>query len=112
MVHNSSFQINLELHSCSGKFTTTTEAFVLPTIVPPQPTKPFNTSDWNLTDNINLTDACFNQMNKMYTLIGAELCHLLMRSQQIRISKNVPILQNTALGWIVTGKLKKTTTTT
>ncbi|GBP02363.1 hypothetical protein EVAR_101193_1 [Eumeta japonica] len=106
-IHNVSRRINLELHACSGNYNIRIEAFVIPNIVSPQPAKSFDTSEWNLPKNINLADPCFNQTDKIDLLIGAEFYHQLMRPQQIKINQNLPILQNTTLGWIITGKLQE-----
>ncbi|GBP09803.1 hypothetical protein EVAR_69926_1 [Eumeta japonica] len=48
-----------------------------------------------------------SQTNKIDLLIGAEFYHQLMRPQQIKINQNLPILQTTTLGWIITDKLQE-----
>lgn len=99
-------RVNFELRSHSGSYSTRVEAFVLPNIVSPQPTQTLDTSDWSLPQNISLADPRFNQTDKIDILIGAEFYHQLMWSQRIKISDELPILQNTALGWIVAGKIE------
>ncbi|XP_037929718.1 uncharacterized protein LOC119664260, partial [Teleopsis dalmanni] len=77
------------------------EAFVLPKIVSNQPSQHLQISNWNLPNNIQLADPTFYKSDKIDMLLGAEFYHQLLSPGQIQLSRELPILQNTVLGWIV-----------
>ncbi|XP_075150806.1 uncharacterized protein LOC142224913 [Haematobia irritans] len=55
--------------------------------------------------NITLADPTFNRPGKIDILLGAEYYHQLLAIGQIQLGDNLPILQNTTLGWIASGKV-------
>ncbi|XP_055836795.1 uncharacterized protein LOC129905347 [Episyrphus balteatus] len=99
---------NISLLSTTTNFTTRLEAVVLHQIVAPQPTKAFEITAWN----IKLADHHFHQPGHIDLLIGAEFFHQLLCVGQIKLERNLPLLQNTLLGWIVTGKVNEESPTT
>ncbi|XP_037960644.1 uncharacterized protein LOC119689804 [Teleopsis dalmanni] len=86
------------------------EAFVLPKIVSNQPSQHLQISNWNLPNNIQLADPTFHKSDKIDMLFGAEFYHQLLSPGQIQLSRELPILQNTVLGWIVSGKIQNANT--
>lgn len=65
----------------------------------------FNTTNFNLPNNINLSDPHFNESRKVDLLLGAGIFYNLLLQGQISLGKNLPLLQNTRLGWIVAGSV-------
>ncbi|XP_037927016.1 uncharacterized protein LOC119661654 [Hermetia illucens] len=100
-------RVSVEVQSGVTRYSTRVEAIVLPQIVAPQPSRTFDISSWNVLKNIKLLDPRFNESRRVDMLIGAEYYHELLCVGQIKLGKNLPLLQNTLLGWIVTGKLKE-----
>lgn len=78
-------------------------AIVLPRITCDLPTQNIDISKWTHLNNLTLADPQFHQPGKIDLLIGAELFFKLLDSGQVRPADDLPILQNTTLGWIVGG---------
>ncbi|XP_046807525.1 uncharacterized protein LOC124420040 [Lucilia cuprina] len=83
------------------------EFWVLRSISNYQPDHIISTSDWNLPGNIELADPYFNRPQRIDMLIGAEIFFELLCVGQIKLNPNIPTLQKTLLGWIVSGKYKE-----
>lgn len=98
-------RVNINLQSRLNKFSTHLEAFVLPQIISPQPAQPFTIDKWSIPSNVVLADPTFNRPEKIDILLGAEFYHQLLTIGQIKLADDLPLLQNTTLGWIVSGKL-------
>ena len=60
--------------------------------------------DFNLPSNIELADPEFYKRRSIDLLLGAESFFFLLSVGQIRLGENLPTLQKTLLGWIVSGK--------
>lgn len=99
-------RINVALHSRINGFSTPLEAFVLPRIISPQPSQFINTDNWSLPKNLVLADPTFNRPDKIDILLGAEHYHQLLSIGQIKLSEQLPLLQNTVFGWVVSGKIQ------
>lgn len=100
-------RVNVALQSRLNGFSTRLEALVLPRIIAPQPSQFINIDEWPLPKNLMLADPTFNRSNKIDILLGAEHYHQLLAIGQIRLSPQLPILQNTVLGWVVAGKINR-----
>ncbi|XP_049316915.1 uncharacterized protein LOC125779686 [Bactrocera dorsalis] len=69
-----------------------------------QPDPEINISTWNIPKNIVLADDEFNIPKKIDMLLGTETFFSLLSVDQIHLGSNLPILQKTLLGWIVSGR--------
>ncbi|XP_073821570.1 uncharacterized protein [Musca autumnalis] len=98
-------RVNVEIQSLTSKFRARLEAFVLPNIVPPQPSTDTDVTSWPIPENIQLADPHFFQTGRIDVLLGADFYFNLILSQEIRMSKELPILKNSKLGWIASGKV-------
>ncbi|CAH2016865.1 unnamed protein product [Acanthoscelides obtectus] len=67
---------------------------------------------FNLPVNIKLADPEFNVTRNIDILIGADVFWQILESERINISKDLPILQNTKLGWVLAGPLSMPVTKT
>ncbi|CAH1993892.1 unnamed protein product [Acanthoscelides obtectus] len=67
---------------------------------------------FNLPVNIKLADPEFKVTRNIDILIGAEVFWQILESERINISKDLPILQNTKLGWVLAGPLSMPVTKT
>ncbi|XP_037929405.1 uncharacterized protein LOC119663875 [Teleopsis dalmanni] len=103
---NSTQRVNIKLQSLNSRFTTEVEAFVLPNIVPPQPSSSYDISKWKVPNSIQLADPTFFQQGKIDILLGAEFYF-----SKITLAPGLPVLQNSTLGWIVSGKVASNTDT-
>ena len=86
--------------------------WVLRSISGYQPDKLISTNDWNIPNNIELADPYFYKPQKIDMLIGAEIFFELLCVGQIRRSPDIPTVQKTLLGWVVSGKYKNVKTST
>ncbi|KAJ8953739.1 hypothetical protein NQ318_015395 [Aromia moschata] len=57
----------------------------------------------NIPPDLNLADPEFDKSGPIDILIGAELFWILLKSNKKTCGKNNPILQETELGWIISG---------
>ncbi|XP_055840984.1 uncharacterized protein LOC129908495 [Episyrphus balteatus] len=104
-------RINLKVDSTINRFSARMEAHVLPKIISTQPSMPINTTNWNIPNNIVLADSQFNRPGTIDLLIGAEIFYSTLVVGQISLGDNLPTLQNTVFGWIVSGKVSPSTYT-
>lgn len=103
----SSQRVNVIMKSRDTSFVTNLEAYILPNIIPAQPNQRVDVSSWNIPNHIQLADPHFNKPEKVDILLGAEFFFSLTQSGTIKLSDDLPILQNTLLGWIVGGPIKQ-----
>ncbi|KAH1027866.1 hypothetical protein HUJ05_001297 [Dendroctonus ponderosae] len=69
------------------------------------PQTTFNISGLNIPEELKLADPAFNMPSKIDMLIGASVFFELLSIGQFKLGKNLPILQKTILGWIITGRI-------
>jgi hypothetical protein len=63
-----------------------------------------DSSDWGIPEGLTLADENFNKPNSIDILLGADVFFEVLRHDMTR-PENYPILQDTELGWIVSGKI-------
>lgn len=75
---------------------------------------PIQRSDFQIPEGITLADPYFDETIDIYILIGAGLFWDLLEVGQISLSPEQPVLQETKLGWLLTGGmiLSQTVTST
>lgn len=96
---------SIKLKSRESNFSTILKVHVLPTITEYQPTlKVKDINHWTIPKNIHLADPHFFEQQPIDILIGAEIYYDLLSVGQIKLGNNFPTLQNSVLGWIVSGK--------
>ncbi|XP_073820558.1 uncharacterized protein [Musca autumnalis] len=100
-------RVNVALKSRINNYSTRLEAFVLPRILSPQPSQFINVEDWSIPKNLTLADPAFNRPDKIDILLGAEHYHELLSIGQIKLAKDLPTMQNTVFGWIISGKIQE-----
>ncbi|XP_058449169.1 uncharacterized protein LOC131429138 [Malaya genurostris] len=106
----SSYAVIARLQShCSG-FTADYSFHVLPGITRELPAKPLNTQEWSIPSNIVLADPTFNDPGPIDMILGMEMYYDLIEEGIIRLGPNLPTLQKTVLGWVVSGKIGNTPT--
>ncbi|XP_075170134.1 uncharacterized protein LOC142242443 [Haematobia irritans] len=69
-----------------------------------QPDSELDVSTWNLPPNTQLADESFFKSKKIDLLIGTETFFDILSVGQIKLGPDLPKLQKTLFGWIVTGK--------
>lgn len=69
------------------------------------PTFPIKISRLNVSPNIRLADPTFHEPAEIDLLLGAETFYATLCAGQIKLGDNLPILQDTVYGWIVSGAI-------
>ncbi|XP_075150878.1 uncharacterized protein LOC142224986 [Haematobia irritans] len=104
-------RVNVKFESLTSKFSSRLEAYVLPNIIPHQPSVSFDISSWSIPKNIMLADPSFQKSAKIDVLLGAEFYFHLLLSGTLHLAGKLPVLRNTKLGWIASGRLAGDSTT-
>jgi hypothetical protein len=82
---------------------------VLPHVTSDTPAHQFDVTSWKIPNDINLADEHFYQLGPIDLLIGAKLFYELLLSNN-RTCPGHPVLQETVLGWIISGSTPVVTT--
>ncbi|XP_037957049.1 uncharacterized protein LOC119686867 [Teleopsis dalmanni] len=99
-------KLHATVRSRINSYEFSTDFWVMPSISTYQPDKFVSMSNWNVPSNLSLADPHFHKPQKIDLLLGAESFFELLSIGQIKQGTNLPILQKTLLGWIVSGKYK------
>lgn len=95
--------VNVCVKSRFNNFSDNIDCVILPRITQNLPQNFIPMQNVFIPNNIKLADPNFNVPSSIDMLIGAELFWRIMCGSQIRQSNNVPILQKTHFGWIISG---------
>jgi hypothetical protein len=68
------------------------------------PSTHVNFDQWNIPGDIQLADPAFYKPGPIDLLLGSELFFEILRSEKRTRPGDYPTLQNTELGWIISGK--------
>lgn len=104
VVTNSTQKCNVKIQSKCGSFSRRISCLVLPHITSNLPTFTVNENTFKLPAHIHLADPLFYERQPIDMLIGADHFWDLIEEGKMRLS-NGPYLQNTKLGWIVSGPI-------
>ncbi|GJQ68936.1 hypothetical protein Trydic_g12026, partial [Trypoxylus dichotomus] len=99
------YQATVHFMSNDETFTMTINCMVIPKITDKLPTKSFESSFLVLPKDLMLADPIFNISADIDILLGSHAFWSIICSGQRILGKNMPILQNTRLGWILAGNL-------
>lgn len=102
---NITLKTQVELRSRINAYKINTHCLVVPNITEQLPFASFPASSLQLPRNISLADPEFNVKGKIDLLIGASVFWQLLSIGQISLGNNLPILQKTRFGWLVSGPL-------
>nr|XP_029732110.1 uncharacterized protein LOC115268197 [Aedes albopictus] len=79
------------------------ECLIVPRIASVLPASKLNVSNWIIPEEVTLADPDFYKPQRIDLLIGAELFYHTLRTGQIQLGVKLPVLQETVLGWVVSG---------
>ncbi|XP_037931454.1 uncharacterized protein LOC119666243 [Teleopsis dalmanni] len=100
-VDNSTTELSIK--SRFGNYTSSITAVITSKITNQHPSTNVNTTDWNIPKNLQLADPAFYKSQRIDILIGAALFFDLLYIGQIRLAPQLPVLQKTLFGWVVSG---------
>nr|CAI5834665.1 unnamed protein product [Callosobruchus analis] len=99
---NVSTYTSVHIRSLYNHFEVDINCLVISEITGAMPSVSFDKSALAIPTELNLADPDFNISNKIDLLLGADL---LLKTGQVNLGKHQPILQNTLLGWIISGEI-------
>lgn len=67
------------------------------------PQAKINTDSWNIPSDMPLADVSFSTPSDVDLLLGADVYYKLLACGIVQLGKNLPILLNTYLGWVIGG---------
>jgi len=102
--------VSVHLRSRHTNWHTTLDCAILSNITGPTPSTKLDTSTWKIPKDIKLADEQFDHPGDIDLLIGADLFYEILRSGR-RTRPGYPVLQETVLGWTLSGKTPVATTT-
>lgn len=98
--------LTITCQSVSSDFTFSTDVYIMKQLVNNLPTFSFTKPSWPHLDNIQLADPDFNISRPVDILLGADVYSEIILEGICRQNSNVPIAQQTRLGWILSGNVK------
>lgn len=105
-------EVTATVNSRLNEFSTRLNFLVLPKITGTLPSNYVTSEKFLIPPNIELADPMFNKPSKIDMLLGAEIFYKIFCTGQIQMSDDLPTLQKTKFGWIVSGKLFDATEST
>lgn len=104
-ITNVSTKVSTSIKSHNSSFTKNMSFLVLDNITGYIPSQSFDCSKIVIPNGLVLADDKYNRSQRVDILIGASVFYELLSPGQIKLGKNLPILQSTKLGWLVTGSV-------
>ncbi|KAF2891294.1 hypothetical protein ILUMI_14879 [Ignelater luminosus] len=99
--------VNVDISSRHADFKRNLTFLVVPSITEYTPSTHLNASGFNVSSGLPLADPNFYLSSAINMLIGCDLFFELFLGGQIRIGKNIPLMQNTLLKWLVSGNISR-----
>ncbi|XP_055588990.1 uncharacterized protein LOC129741289 [Uranotaenia lowii] len=99
-------KLRTTIQSRVTQFSTIVEFLVLPKLTLNLPSATLDISKWNLPKEIELADPTFYRNSPIDIILGAEVFFDLFKpSGRIPLGESLPVLINSVLGWVVSGKV-------
>lgn len=99
-------EVNITIMSRFGDYSTNLNFLILQGITDKLPIKSFDINLLSLNRNLCLADPEFNISNKIDILLGVPVFYSVLLPEQKLLGPNMPILQNSRLGWVLGGNLR------
>lgn len=109
-VSQCSQKCEIEIKSLVDTFSTRIQCLVMPQLTSTLPTVTISRDLFKIPGNVNLADPTFYEGQSIDLLLGADVFWDLLDEGKLRLV-NGPYLQNTKLGWIVSGPIQSYTRT-
>jgi len=100
--------VSMYLRSRHSDWHTTLDCAILSSITGTTPPSKLDTTSWKIPKGIKLADEQFDQQGSIDLLIGAGLVYEILQSGRRMRPGNFPVLQDTVLGWTISGRNRDT----
>lgn len=94
---------NIKVQSRTNTFSTSVNAFVINNITSSIPGHEVDVSRIKLPKNLTLADFNYYMPAKIDLLLGADVFWDILCTEQIKLGSQLPILQNSMFGWLISG---------
>lgn len=101
-------QCDVSISSRIKAFISKLRCLVIDKISEDLPSFRIKTEQLQLPDNLQLADSNYDVPGNIDLLIGAQLFWSLLIPGRVKLGKNLPVLQNTHFGWILSGPMQVT----
>jgi hypothetical protein len=98
------FNVHIQARSTCTDWHTSLDCAILNNITNTMPSTKLNVEQWHIPRDITLADPRFNIPGEIDLLIGADVFYDILRPDKRTKPGNFPALQETELGWIVSGR--------
>jgi hypothetical protein len=99
------YSVPIQMRPMHSDWHTTLDCAILSNITGTTPSTKLDTSNWNLPKDLRLADEQFDQPGNIDLLIGADIFYDILRSGRHTRAGNVPVIQETVLGWTISGRI-------
>lgn len=99
------FKVHAQVKSTATEYDFSMDYLVVPKVTGTLPSERVNAERWPIPENVKLADSSFHEPSRIDLLIGAEVFFGLLRSGKITMAADLSILQESALGWLVSGRI-------
>jgi hypothetical protein len=96
--------VNIEITSLKNDYHSKLNCLALPRITSKMPMTDIDISTWNFPSDVVLADKDFSKPAPIDILLGEEIFSEILITERY-VCKGLPFLQNTKLGYILSGKL-------
>ncbi|XP_039438683.1 uncharacterized protein LOC120419884 [Culex pipiens pallens] len=105
------FKVEAKVESRTTAYNFCLNYLVMPKVTGPLPVDKVEVERWPIPKDLALADERFYEPGRIDLLIGAEVFFELLQSGKMMMSAELPILQESVLGWLVSGRVAETGTT-
>lgn len=102
-ISNISERVKVEIKSRISEFCIPIDCLVVPNIIGTLPNVQVNVQQLAIPKEFRLADPTFYKPSQIDILIGADVYWSIVNANHIYLGKNKPALQDTKLGWLVSG---------
>ncbi|XP_076299336.1 uncharacterized protein LOC143218181 [Lasioglossum baleicum] len=99
------FAVEAQIGSNNSNFKCNAVFLTLPEITGPLPSRTFERTILQIPKNVALADPSFNKSSKVDLLLGEYLYYKLLGKDRIRLQNDIVVLQDTELGWVISGEI-------
>lgn len=100
------YKICAKISSRVNSFNASLDFLVVPTITTNLPLVKVDIRSWTIPASLPLADPSFHVPEEVQMIIGAELFFELLKGGRMKLADGSPMLVETHLGWIVSGRVK------
>ncbi|CAK9806969.1 hypothetical protein ANTQUA_LOCUS5085 [Anthophora quadrimaculata] len=106
------YAVEAQINSANSKFKCKATFLTLPEITSPLPSRTFDKGILRIPENLVLADPLFNKSSNIDLLLGEYLYYKIVGTNRIRSNNDKVVLQDSELGWILSGEIDSVQTNT